>query len=140
MSQELDAIEKAIQGVTEDVASLKVTVKEGLAHPQPSAGTVAMIGELKDMFSDHLKASEKLTEDHALWKTSTDNAINQLNELMPIVREKLLPAYEKELQRDMFLTYAKERAKSVSFWLGVLATIGGFLYGVLHIIKQFLKP
>lgn len=101
---------------------------------------VKRLDNIQSTVDEQKRITEKHFEDDAVFQKDTNAAINQLNELLPIVREKLLPAYDNEQKNIMLAAWAKEKAKSVSFWLSILASFAGFVYGLLYVIKQFLKP
>lgn len=126
--------------IINDVSAIKTQIKEGLTHPKPSAQTVAMVGEVKDLIIEHTKKSDILMRDYITWQEETNKAIHQLNELMPIVREKLLPAFEKDMSREEARKILRADFDSFSGWakgwLLIVAVVTSF--GV--IIKVWLKP
>lgn len=133
----LEFQEKTLQNdasILEDVSAIKEQIKQGLTHPKPSAQTVAMVGEVKDLIIEHTEKSELLMKDYIAWQEETNNAIRQLNELMPIVREKLLPNYEKQMTRDEAKKILRADFNDWSFWgkmwllgMAVIASIGALL-------------
>ena len=53
--KELLAFQKNVLDSHEEI---KKQIQEGLMHPQPSARTIAMVGEVKDMVAAHIKEEE----------------------------------------------------------------------------------
>ena len=125
--------------IIKDISELKKIVQDGIEHQEPASRTIVMIGDLKDTIDDHILKYDLLEKGNSVWKKKTDDAIHQLDELMPIVREKLLPAYEKEARRDMAISWFIEKAKTSRFWFGWLASLGVIVAGFIYILKQFLK-
>lgn len=121
----------------EEFGEIKKQIKDGLRHPEPAARTIAMIGEVKDMVLEHNKKSLDLMKEYTDWRDSTSKALEQLTELLPIVKEKLLPAYDREVQGEMAVKWLKERLSSLSFWIKGVMPFFAFIYGVIYLIRKF---
>ena len=87
-------------------------------------------------------------KDDLAFQARTDQAIQSLGalipviqEIVPVIQDKLIPAYKREEREQLLWQLLKEKAKNTSFWVGVIMSIGGFFYGVVWVIGKFLpKP
>lgn len=92
--------------------------------------------DIKDLITtEQGKINAHFAED-LVFQKRTDAALQTLNELLPLVKEKLLPAYEREKQDELAMKWLKERAGSLSFWLKTLTTVGAFVLGVIWLISK----
>lgn len=134
----------AIESKLDDIAK-KAT------HPESAPKTIAMIGTLKDMFKEHIQKSDSLIDIHFKedavfqqktvdFQKKTSEAMHQLNEIVPIIKEQLLPAYNREVNAENAKKYLFERFTTWGGLAKTASTIGVFLLGILFIIKTFLKP
>lgn len=119
-----------------DIFEIKEQIRVGLSHPNPSARTIAMVGEIKDIVVEHNKKSEETMSDYLSWRTETDRTVKQLNELMPIVREQLLPAYNRAMTRDEAKKILRQDFADWSFW-GKMWLLGVAIAGSVGIILRF---
>lgn len=117
---------KRFDKIDRDIAEVKHIAE----HQDPSAKTIIMFNELKEMFEKHIKFSDSLLKEHKDWKIQVDN-------LMQTVESKLLPAYEKEMRDELAVNWIKERLSSWSFWLKIVAPFFAAIYGIVYFIRHF---
>jgi hypothetical protein len=61
------------------------------------------------------------------------------NETLELVKSKIIPAYDREVNAENAKKWIKEQAKSGSFWMGILMSVIAFFITIGMVIKQLLK-
>jgi len=118
-----------------DIERIEKKLEVGLQRPHAAVETLKKIEEntkitreTKALLDEHIAYAEK-------WKSST---LEQLNELMPIVREKLLPAYQKEMDKDTAKKILREDVDSFGFWLKFYLVVAAVIGSVFAAIKLYV--
>lgn len=94
------------------------------------------IEEIKGMIKTGEGHMQQHFKEDIEFQKRTDEALQQLNELAPIIKEKLIPAWQREQQDEMAWAWLKQRATSVTFWLKSLTTLGAFVLGIIWLLSK----
>ena len=119
-----------------DIERIEKKMEVGLKHPLAAKETLERLEENTRITCETKLALEEHITSAEEWKSST---FKQLNELMPIVREKLLPAYQKEMDKETARKILREDVDSFGFWLKFYLIVAAVIGSVFTAIKLYVK-
>ena len=95
------------------------------------AATQNMLNDVERELHEHREAQQKRDASMDIWMKKQDT-------LMLFVEENLVPAYKREVNAENAKKYIKERAKSWSFWVGVMMGTITLFWAVIYVFKKIL--
>lgn len=88
---------------------------------------------------DHVESDADFQKDILAFQVDTNKILKDLGELIPIVREKLLPAYQKEMDRERAYQIISQDREKYGDWGKFVLVIVGILGAIFTGIKIFIK-
>ena len=122
---------KRFDEIDENFEAIKKEIKL-INHDKPAAKTFLMIADVKADLDEHRTAQQ-------LHEKKLDESMENIGKVLKIVEDKIIPAYEREVNAENAKKWIKEQAKSGSFWIGVLMSILGLFWALAAFAKQMWK-
>lgn len=113
---------------------IKKQIKEGLTHPQPSATTIAMIGEVKDEIKETKSISLKWTEENTRRMERIERVLfgDPLDEEDKGMQKMLKEIHNKAIGKDGFWNQLFFIGKVAGTWTVILLAVSG----IYHFLRK----